>query len=73
MYVKAKISINTYLTAYPATKVAILIDLVVLKEVESDRTKLELTHTLRILGVLAVAYGKPQSVYDKLSFLAIFA
>ncbi|MDZ8080613.1 MAG: hypothetical protein RMX65_028145 [Nostoc sp. DedQUE01] len=24
-------------------------------------------------GVLAVAYGKPQSVYDKLSFLAIFA
>ncbi|MBD2413706.1 hypothetical protein FACHB389_15945 [Nostoc calcicola FACHB-389] len=24
-------------------------------------------------GVLAVAFGKPQSVYDKLSFLAIFA
>ncbi|MFN6519477.1 MAG: hypothetical protein RMY29_033975 [Nostoc sp. CreGUA01] len=37
---------------------------------------LGLTQTLRtlgVLGVLAVAYGKPQSVYDKLGFLAIFA
>ncbi|MFN6514398.1 MAG: hypothetical protein RMY29_007845 [Nostoc sp. CreGUA01] len=39
------------------------------------QNKLGLTQTLQtlgVLGVLAVAYGKPQSVYDKLGKVGYF-
>jgi len=44
--------------------------------IRPSQNKLGLTHTLGILSVLgsgAVGCGTPVRVYDKLSFLAIFA
>ncbi|MFN6514171.1 MAG: hypothetical protein RMY29_006695 [Nostoc sp. CreGUA01] len=40
---------------------------------EASRREASRREASRRDGVLAVAYGKPQSVYDKLSFSTIFA